>query len=95
MVTIVPVNERPPNPPEPERVPSAYQNLVSIEARARWSGYMESERTSEVAEQRGKQLTRRLRRLQADAAKHGVDIAPRLLGMIREAEAEVAKKRAA
>lgn len=82
-------------PESDDVVPPEVQNVFALEARARWSGYMEAERSSEVAEQRAKQLTRRLRRLQADAVKHGVDIAPRLLGMIREAEAEVAKKRAA
>lgn len=80
---------------EPEYVPDSVQTDFDKDARRRWSEHEEEEKSQQVAEQQGKQLARKLRRIQTDAAKLGVDIAPRLIVMIREAEAELAAKRKA
>jgi hypothetical protein len=81
--------------PEPEAVDEETQKVITLTSHARWAAYMETNRAQEVAEQQGKQLTRKLRRLQADAAKLGVDISPSLVAMIAAAEAELAEKRKA
>jgi hypothetical protein len=80
--------------PEP-RIDKAYQRVITKQANVRWTLYVNAERADEVAEQQGKQLARKLRKLQVEAAKYGVDITPRLVAMIQEAEAEIAEHRKA
>lgn len=64
-------------------------------ARARFAEHKTQERSEEVITQQSKQLMRKLRRLQGEAARHGVDMTPRLVEVIRELEREIAGKRVA
>lgn len=76
-------------------VPPNVQNVLVMRAKLHDAEHDAEHRSDRVAEQRGKQLTNQLRRLQLDAAKCGVDIAPRLVQMIQAAKEEIAAKRAA
>lgn len=75
---------------EDAAVPFEVQTVLTMQGRARTA---DLEDPHSVAERQGKQLVRRLRRLQGEAVKLGVDITPRLVAMMREAEAELAEKR--
>lgn len=67
----------------------------SADARARFAEHQELTRSQETAEKQSKQLMRKLRRLQSEAARYGIDVSPHVLQMIREMEREIARGRAA
>jgi hypothetical protein len=78
---------------EPEAVSAEAQRKLTKMGRERDAERERRERAQQVAEQQAKQLTNKLRRLQTEAARYGVDLAPTLLAMIREAERKIAEKR--
>lgn len=78
-----------------QAVPREFQAELTVTARDRWGEYESVERRRQVAERQGRQLTRKLRALQRESEELGVDITPRLVSMIREAEAALAEARQA
>lgn len=82
-------------PPEPEAVPphEVAQLSSTITARARYLQVQAEVNGQALAERNGRHLVRRLRKLQEDAERYGVDLTPKLIGMIREAECEVGEAR--
>jgi hypothetical protein len=76
-------------------VPPDVHNVLRMRAKLSDIKYNEANRSRALAQQQSRQLARKLRRLQANAAKHGVDIAPTLARMIAEAEREIAGQRVA
>jgi hypothetical protein len=75
-----------------EAVPPDYQDLLVIDARRRFAQQEDRQR---IANRQATQLALKLRRLVAEGARHGVDLTPRLAGMVREAEQEIAQRRRA
>lgn len=56
---------------------------------------MNQEDRQRLQRSQSRQLVNKLRRLQSDALRYGVDLTPRFAVMIREAEQEIAERRAA
>jgi hypothetical protein len=80
---------------DPEAPVTDPATLTEFAASARLRSAERRSKSERLAAQQTNQLMRKLRRLQSEAAAYGVDLAPRLLPIIREAEREIAGKRAA
>lgn len=66
-----------------------------VKARAAFAEEQTTEQALRATERSSKQLANKLRRLQAEATRYGVDLSPQLVEMVRIAQREIAKKRAA
>lgn len=74
-----------------EEVDVEYRRVLGTKARAKEPGMEKAKRNEEAT---AKQLARKLARIQAEGAKYGVDLTPRILAMIREGQGEIAVARA-
>lgn len=90
MTTIVPVNDVPPNPPEPERIPQGEVEATptTVAARARYAREWQERRLNHEAQP----LEVRLAHLREEAARAGVDVTRQLTRIeqgIKAAESKV------
>lgn len=75
--------------PEPQAVYQRDQERFSKEGRERFA----AEHPDEIVEQQARIFWNKLAKLQREGRKHGVDLAPRIQGLISEAQSEIVERR--